>query len=395
MEKNYTTLHTLAALISGQVKPETVPPADWPQITGLARQHGLEPMLWWSLKQAGCDVSSNPVWKTLSRRALALTLGYAIQAHSQQEISAALTTAGIPALWLKGAALALTIYPDPALRPMIDLDVLVPIDRCTEALAILQTLSYNRNDVRDGLFGHRSSDRPDENLPKKQHYYLRGGAGGRVVVELHFRLMGENDQLLPLDRLVWFWNQTRPLTMADGSVGQGLSLEANVLYLSAHAVLQHSESEIFLVRNLDLHLLITQQSPDWKIVIDQAVELGWTYAVEHALEQARDYFGSPVPESVLAELRTRRSTRESNLIGWRKQIVGAKRLGWIRRQLRGLTPMERVQCLCRSAFPTSAYMRQLYGLRPGQAVWVYYFRRWHKQACYFGRMIWTPRQRRP
>ncbi len=141
MEKNYTTLHTLAALISGQVKPETVPPADWPQITGLARQHGLEPMLWWSLKQAGCDVSSNPAWKALSQRALASTLGYAIQAHSQQEISAALTTAGIPALWLKGAALALTIYPDPALRPMIDLDVLVPIDRCTEALAILQRLT--------------------------------------------------------------------------------------------------------------------------------------------------------------------------------------------------------------------------------------------------------------
>lgn len=394
MENDPTILCLLASVISGETPPADIAEQDWPRVTEMAHRHGLEPMLWWTLRQTGQEAPSR-VWGSLERRALASTLGYAIQAHSQQEINAALTKAGIPALWLKGAALALTIYPDPALRPMIDLDVLVPVDQCAEALRLLQGLGYTRDDVRDGLFGHRSPDQPGEALPKKQHYYLRGGSNRRVVVELHFRLMGENDQLLPPERLAWFWTQTQRLTLADGSSGLGLSPEADLLYLSAHAVLQHSETDILLMRNLDLHLLVKKQPLNWNVILDQAVELGWTAAVERALDQTQKYFNTPIPDTVLTALRSRRSDSDSALLEWRKNIAGLQHLAWIQRQLKGLAPLGRVRCLYRSIFPTPAYMRQLYGLQPDQAIWSYYFRRWYKQGSYFGRMLWNPRQRRP
>ena len=46
-------------------------------------------------------------------------------AHALREISRALNRAGLDALLVKGAALALTVYADPAARPMGDIDLLV------------------------------------------------------------------------------------------------------------------------------------------------------------------------------------------------------------------------------------------------------------------------------
>lgn len=49
------------------------------------------------------------------------------------ELLQACTTAGIPVMLLKGAALAVTVYPSFTRRPMADLDLLVPAERATEA----------------------------------------------------------------------------------------------------------------------------------------------------------------------------------------------------------------------------------------------------------------------
>jgi hypothetical protein len=52
----------------------------------------------------------------------------------------ALHAAGIPALLLKGAALVETVYPDPAQREMLDLDILVPGEQLDEASSVLTPL---------------------------------------------------------------------------------------------------------------------------------------------------------------------------------------------------------------------------------------------------------------
>jgi len=48
-----------------------------------------------------------------------------LHAHALREIARALTAAKVDALLVKGAALALTVYADPAARPMADIDLLV------------------------------------------------------------------------------------------------------------------------------------------------------------------------------------------------------------------------------------------------------------------------------
>jgi hypothetical protein len=49
---------------------------------------------------------------------------------------------GMPAILLKGSALALLYYGDPGLRPMMDADILVPTGRVREAIDIITGLGW-------------------------------------------------------------------------------------------------------------------------------------------------------------------------------------------------------------------------------------------------------------
>ena len=61
-----------------------------------------------------------------------------LRAHVLEQLSRALTARGERVMLVKGAALALTVYPSPAARPMCDIDLLVPPQR---ERAVIETLA--------------------------------------------------------------------------------------------------------------------------------------------------------------------------------------------------------------------------------------------------------------
>src|ERR1700739_667047 len=63
----------------------------------------------------------------------------------------ALQESRIPVLALKGIVLAHSVYPDLSLRPMSDLDLLVPPGRREEAVRILQTLDYKYPEITQAV----------------------------------------------------------------------------------------------------------------------------------------------------------------------------------------------------------------------------------------------------
>jgi hypothetical protein len=90
----------------------------------------------------------------------------------------ALEAAGIAALILKGAALAHLVYPFPFLRPMRDLDLLVPADHADRAWRRLLASGFS----------------PAGPHPGPRHHHLQPLAtsldGVTVFVEVHKRLLG-------------------------------------------------------------------------------------------------------------------------------------------------------------------------------------------------------------
>ena len=183
--------------------------------------------------------------------------------------------AGILPVLLKGASLAFNVYPDPSLRPMGDLDLLVRKEDASKAQGALATLGYSPAFVaatrweEENLLAH---------LPHQR-------APGRIPVEIHFRLFPRAMPYFPdeeglWDRVVW--------TTVEGRRALRLAPSDELLYLCGH-LRKHAPSLYQLIWFCDVALL-------WRKM--GAGELGIFF---HLLAQ------SPRREEIEAVVRTARA----------------------------------------------------------------------------------------
>lgn len=368
----------LAGLVSRRLSPREISDARWPTVIGLAIEHGLGPVLWWTIANSGIDPGSDSIWTPLIQSAREATTHSLLLDNARRQLGDALAEADIPALWLKGAALAHTVYPWPALRPMIDLDLLVPFEQRLPALAAIEALGFHpwgafAFDAAPGLLHHFA-----------YHYSLRGGTCDVVAVELHFHLLDKirAKPLLSPEQLRWFWAQAWPVA-DDNLPFLVLRPEAHLLYLCAHAILQHGEADLRLLRYLDLHQLITHhevgESLDWRLVVDRAVILGWTDAVARALSRTAAFFGTTVPPWVWLELRERRPPTEEVYSVVERQAT-ANRWEELRTPLAGLNVKDRLRVLRVIALPSATHLRHRYSVAANLPIWPGYPRLWLGQG---------------
>jgi hypothetical protein len=172
---------------------------DWAGAERLACAHGLLPWLARGLAAIGMTDGVHAPVVAAAGTSAARTLG---QVRRLAELWALLERAGIPALPFKGPALSLQLYGDIALRQSVDLDLVVPFDRYSDARTVL---------VAHGLpprGGH--SDRQERTL----FGWLGHAPFGRGAdfVELHWRFA---DRRFPFAlRVEDALARSRPLAMA-------------------------------------------------------------------------------------------------------------------------------------------------------------------------------------
>jgi hypothetical protein len=156
-------------------------PADWDQLMRMVRQHRLGPLLHWQLARM------RPALPIPTRVSDALAASAKKSAFRslvlQLELSLIhrlLTAAGIPYQAMKGPFLALHAYPRPGLRPMRDLDILVPRADALRTFEVLLAGGLARLDRYQG--------RPDAQILIHKHLPPLQTASGQVKVEVHARL---------------------------------------------------------------------------------------------------------------------------------------------------------------------------------------------------------------
>jgi hypothetical protein len=247
---------------------------------------------------------------------------------------------------------------------MIDVDVLVPHNQREAALAIAHQLGY-----------HKIQPDPTKHFDTVFHHYsLRGNVSDLVSLEIHYRLLYGADKLLPIQQLEWFWTQ-KSTYLVDGRPVHYLQPEAHLLYLCAHAILQHGEAQLHLLRYLDIHLLLTTESLDWNLIVDQAARLGWTYALERALLLTQTYFATPMPRDLLPRLRRTRQMHEDVSLAARLQVPHNRWEGTVAR-LASMTWPTRLKMAGSLLLPSPAYMRWRYGLHAWWQLPAVYLYRW-------------------
>ncbi len=353
-------VRSLAALLVGAIEPSAFQPTDLVALTDTARKHSVTAMLYRQLDRARVDLRA-PEWKMLRAENTKQVIRYLQFKTAFQTIAAALDQANIPLIWLKGFALAHSIYPNPALRSMRDLDVLVPLAQRDQAISHMEQAGF----ILDWFL-------PSQTLQDMyHHYHLRGP----VPLEIHYRLLGVHSKFFTPADLEWFWMQTRTIRCDDLNLAI-FTPEAMLLHLCAHTILTHGEPEFLLQRYLDLHLLVgSAPTLDWQLALKRAQELRWTYAVKRALEITREYFGTSLPGTLLQELDVRRPADENHARAFHDHSHGTM-LEFTHNYMRGMDRREKIRWAWDAFFPSAQFMRWRYRVESRWLLPLLYVYRW-------------------
>jgi len=221
--------------------------ADVERAVALAPNHGVGPLLWRALEAVGCPSGATlraeaELWRAQTRMLLPKAVALAIEP---------LTDAGLePVIW-KGPAVAVR-YPDPALRPMADIDLILPGEQHAHAISVLEHAGWR-------ALGPHPGEHYDTGLV---HASLPG-----LPIELHFGLNSwrHRPNRLSSDDL---WTRRQPIEVL-GTKAFGLEPADEVVAVAAHAGKPY---HVFSRLIWATDLAIVTRDIDWGAVRDRATE---------------------------------------------------------------------------------------------------------------------------
>jgi hypothetical protein len=270
--------------------------------------------------------------------------------------------APIDVLLFKGAQLAYRVYPRPDFRARADSDLLIAPERRQDLHDLLTDLGY---DLVPDLEGRHAN--------YQATYVLRRQGLTIHEVDVHWRLVNR-EVFADLPSFDELWLSAEPLPGLTASA-RGLSPVHALLVACVHRVAHHFDSGA-LVWFYDIHLLAKAFGcDDWKGFVDAAGRASVASICLHGLTRTMGWFGTPVPDGVLVDLRrlAEHGEREASA---EYLAPGRRPIHDIVSDLRALpTWSARSRLVSERLFPSARYMREVYA-RTSRAplAWLYLLR---------------------
>jgi hypothetical protein len=224
------------------------------------------------------------------------------------EVLRALQGAGVETIVLKGAALAVLYYRDPGVRPMKDLDVLVPPARSAEAAETLQP------------HGWRPLAMVDPEAIAERHYSAPGGK----ELDIHH-------YLLPYDRYPGvdddLWPTAVPLAI-EGVASRALAPADQLFHVLVHGIAWNEVSQVRWVADAVTVIRAAGTRLDWSRVLEQTTRRAYVPAVRSGLDYLRRTFDVDIPADLVRELDALPVPRGYRLEHWARQRGPFTPLGW-------------------------------------------------------------------
>ena len=332
----------------------------------MAKSEGVGPLLYWHFKDGNWPAGMPTELQNWLRQSYYQTAANnAVLFKELERILAAFAEAEIPVIVLKGAVLAQTLYPDPGLRPMGDLDFLIKEEIINQGLEILYPFGYKE---------YKPEIAPGINQLLGYEIGLSGGPNNKVITELHWNLVagGVDWRSPPIE---WFWEQTS--SFGNFPKAQTFTPEAHLLYAAAHSVLQHGMMQARLLWLFELHLMISQwrERLDWDELIKIAKMIEWTPILRAVFEITQNYFDTDIPVKVIHKLADDPHSAMSKLVK-RKTNPDQTRVNHNWNKFLSLDWPTRLRLAWAFIFPESAYLRWHYHPQPKWILLLYYPYRW-------------------
>lgn len=242
---------------------------------------------------------------------------------------------------LKGAYLAWHSYPSPDLRPIRDLDILVPPEQVLRAYDILLAGGFEKVDGEHG--------EPEAILAVYKHLPAIKRPESSVKLELHAQLFNAAQRETiehELSRQPGFWARAIPQNLADQVIYYPSPTD-QLLHLLVHAVADHKLNNGPLILT-DVYYLLKQQGIDWPLFWQLAGTIQQLPAAILGLQLANYHWGNlpiqwinipgTMPNAAfLASLRSfclsDFSVRSDVYLAHRLAAGWAERLSWLREQI--------------------------------------------------------------
>jgi hypothetical protein len=336
---------------------------DWDPLLAIARAERVGPLLDRALR--GRDFLPAALLDAFHMDYRTTALRNRLLLDALAAVLRALADAGISVIVLKGAALIALVYREPALRPMVDVDVLVHAADRLEARAVLERLGYalSRAETRPGVLTAHESE-----------IELRKPGPHGAAVDLHWSLFDSPHHQYRVD-MAWFWRTAEPATIG-GAPARVLGPVAQLLHLSGHLVLHHQGRGLLWWHDLAEVVHTDGARLDWDTLLAGAREFDLQLPLRRVLVELAAHWEVPVPAPVLERLRTEHPSRaEARLVAQLGTRPAAGRRFWI--DLAGMRSWRsRWQFAAANLLPSAAYMRRRYGVRHTLLLPLYYPYRW-------------------
>ena len=211
---------------------------NWERLNRFVVRHKLGQIFYYALDQETIPFKLHRHWRNQSIDTLVC---FTRALKATVKLFTILENEGIPSVALRGIALAEWIYPEPSLRPMHDVDILIP--------------GYEKNNLVKRLKKHGLT--PFKIL-RSQYVYIVDG----TLIEFHWSYLTPKRyrNLSVFDR--WIENR-RLLNTSEGNIYR-LRSEDGLLDLICHVFIHHELDRILQL--VDIGLFIFHQEIDWPYI---------------------------------------------------------------------------------------------------------------------------------
>jgi hypothetical protein len=235
------------------------PHLDWEIVLKAAGLHGVAPLCWWVLKSIG----KGEPWIEQAREVFAPAWYSSVyrSLRIQEELSAILerfSGEGITPVLLKGLSLIHRYYPEAAIRPMGDLDLMVKEAELDKAQHALLEMGYS-------MGGPWPTKWVERNLSEHLRTFH---AKGKTIVEIHFGLSPRSRPLFMSEEEIW--NQLQPVSI-NGRTAMVLDPLDELVYLTSH-ITKHELETYKLLWFFDLSLIYCNLNPKEKSLLLQRLQ---------------------------------------------------------------------------------------------------------------------------
>jgi hypothetical protein len=310
----------------------------------LVASHGLQPLI---ARQIRRGILLNAPASLVQPLARAAVQHAAIEGRLAAEVRrtvSALADDGVPALLLKGTALAYTHYPHPCLRPRTDTDLLIRPDGRAAAFARFEGLGYEALNMTAGDF-----------VLHQRTYTRVDRLGVRHVYDLHWKIAGPQTVAEALR-----WDDLAGTAVTIGALGGQARApdDAHALLLACLHRMAHHYDNPRLIWLYDIHLLASRLGDEaMRAFMPRCIEKGLAEMCIRSLALARERFGTQLPGEVDAHARV--------LADASRPVYHAdvRPIEILAANLQALPSWRhRLRLLREHVFPPAAFIRRRYGV---------------------------------